>query len=81
MKTRLTVEPATGSLFRRPDPVVSGMFQQFSEDDRIGTFQPVTGPLLLSQSTGTALDSLVDLAEDAVNQTRTSSRLEPLRPS
>lgn len=77
----LSVEPAIGSFFRRPDPRLLGHFQPFTADDRIGAFRPVLGPLLLSQGGPTALDSLVDLAEDAVNQTRTGSRLESLRPS
>lgn len=75
----LTVEPA-GALFRRPDPALSGVFQRFSEDDRIGIFHPVTGPILMSQEAETRVDSLVDFAEDAINQTRTASQLATLRP-
>ena len=78
-EARLTVEPATGTLFRRSDPVMGGMFQQFTEDDRIGIFQPITGPLLFSQGPDAALDSLVDFAEDAVSQIRTGSQLDILR--
>jgi hypothetical protein len=75
----LTVEPAV-ALFRRPDPLLGSVFQEFSEADRIGIFHPVTGPFLMSQGTESRLDSLVDFAEDAVNQTRTGSLLEVLRP-
>lgn len=76
----VSVEPAVGSYFRRPDPMLGGHFRQFTEEDRIGAFQPVTGTFLIAQGSDTAVDSLVDVAEDAVNQTRTRSRLEPLRP-
>lgn len=78
-EARLSVEFA-GTLVRRPDRDLIGRFLPSDSADRVGPFRPVTGPFLLSQGDEAALDSLVDFAADAVNQTHSNTLLEPLRP-
>ena len=58
------------------------------DNDRIGAFRPVSGPLLISQGNDAARDSLVDInedfayiVEDVINQVGVRSQLDALRPS
>lgn len=70
----LSVESSAGALFRHPSDIV-GHLREFSEEDRVPPFQPVEGAIVMSAGRDVALDSLIDLAEDAVNQTGAASRL------
>lgn len=65
-----------GVIFRRPDPVLRGHFQPFTEDDDLPPFQPVDGAFLISRDLETALTSLVAISEDVVNQTGSASALD-----
>lgn len=70
----LSVESNAGALFRHPSGI-GGHLRVFSEEDRVPPFQPVEGVLVMSAGRDAALDFLIDLAEDAVNQTGATSRL------
>lgn len=69
-----SVESSGVALFRHPSDI-AGHLRDFSEEDRVPPFQPVEGAIVISAGRDAALDSVIDLAEDAVNQTGAASRL------
>jgi hypothetical protein len=73
---RLSVEPAAGTLFRRPDPMLPDHFQRFTEDDRIPPFQPVHGVFSFNSGASVAMDTLVEVTRDAVSQIGVDTRLD-----
>jgi hypothetical protein len=72
----LSVESSAGVLFRHPSDIV-GVLRDFSESDRVPPFRAVEGAFMISAGLDAAIASLVELAEDAVNQTGVTSRLQP----
>lgn len=72
----LSVESQLSVLFRHPDTAHPNLLRPFAEEDRVPAFRSVEGTYVLSGDITAALESLVDLAEDAVNQTGSISRLD-----
>ncbi len=68
-EVRLSVEARSGVLFRHWEETPGKHLREFSEEDRVPPFIPVKGVFSMSDGLDAALESLEEIAQDAVNQT------------
>lgn len=75
-QVRLSIEPSDKALFTRPDETVPGAFYGAIDPATLPPFQPVKGVFVFGEGVGTAMESLVEVAQDAVSQIGVNTTLD-----